>query len=157
MMITLSESIDIDRTTDQIWAVIADYRRDSAWRTGVMSMEPSPPGPVDVGTTTAEHMRLAGRTWQNDGVVTAVVPGRSFAWRTTRGADANGSRSVVGIDHASCRVTLDLDVRPHGAERLLAPLVRRLLARNLRRDLRRLRHLVESAHETTAVAGAARS
>jgi len=40
-------------------------------------MVPTPAGPVRVGTTTAEEMKVAGKTYRNDGEVVAVDPGWS--------------------------------------------------------------------------------
>lgn len=145
MTITLSTEIDIAAPAPATWAVVADYGRDPEWRHGVETMAPSPDGVVVAGTTTAEVLRLGGRTYRNRGVVTAVEPGRTFAWRTTSGADATGSRAVVPLGRDRCRVRLELRVTPHGAERLLAPVLRRMLARNLAADAGRLAVLVTSA------------
>ena len=143
--IDMHAAIDIERPAEEVWAVVADYARDPEWRTGVEAMVPTPGGEVRLGTTTAETLRLAGRTWHNDGVVTGVDPGTRFTWRTTLGADADGSRSVEASGAGSCRVRLDLRVRPHGFEKVMAPALRRMLQRNLRRDLDQLRELVTAA------------
>jgi hypothetical protein len=150
--ITLSASADLDRPAPVAWGVVADYGRDVEWRTGVLAMAPDPPGPVAAGTTTSEDIRVAGRTWHNEGVVTEVVPGARFAWRTTAGADAEGSRAVEALGPDRCRVTLTLTVRPHGAERLLRSLAARQLRRNLTRDLARLTTLLAAAPATARAA-----
>lgn len=150
--IQLSEHIEIDRPAAEAWAVVADYRRDPEWRTGVVTMAPEPVDLVAVGTTTAEELRMARRTWHNDGVVTAVEPGVRFAWRTTEGADASGSREVEGLGRDRCRVRLTMVVRPHGPERLLRPVLARMLRTNLRGDLERLRTLVRTAAASPAAA-----
>jgi uncharacterized membrane protein len=143
MAIELHHEIEIDAPARRAWALLADYALDPEWRAGVVSMEPTPPGPVGVGTTTAEVLRFAGRTMRNEGVVVAVDDGRRFEWRTTAGAaDADGAREVEALDADRCRVRLELTVRPHGVDRALAPVTRRVLDRNLRADLRRLRALV---------------
>ena len=148
--IDLTHDICIAQPAEQVWSVIADYSRDTEWRTGVTEMVPSPPGPVLVGTTTAETLRLGGKTWHNDGEVTAVVPGQRFAWRTTTGADAHGSRAVEALGDSECRVRLDLHVRPRGFERLLAPMLRRMLDRNLRVDLERLSTITVSGEAASS-------
>lgn len=140
--ITLSETLDLDVPAAVAWAVVSDYRRDPEWRAGVLAMVPSPPGPVVPGTTTVERIRVAGRTYRNDGEVTAVGPDRRFEWRTTAGAVASGARVVEVLDEARCRVRLDLCVTPTGPNRLLAPLLRRVLRRNLAADVHRLAALV---------------
>lgn len=139
----LVEHTEIDRPAAEIWAVVADYARDPEWRRGVLRMVPTPPGLVGVGTTTDEEMRFAGRSLRNLGVVTHVEPGR-FAWRTTDGAAAHGSRSVVPLTPTRSRVELELVVTPKASERAIAPLLARLLRRSLRGDLRRLGVLLES-------------
>lgn len=142
-LIDLSAEADIARPAEAAWAVVADYRLDPQWRRGVRRMEPSPAGPVTVGTTTDEVLRLAGSTYRNLGVVTAVTEGSVFAWRTTEGADANGSRKVTPLADDRCRVRLTLTVQVTGVQRLIAPLLSRMLRRNLFGDVERLRELLE--------------
>ena len=142
--ITLIHETDIDAPARSVWRVVADYSRDVEWRDGVLSMVPNPPGLVEVGTVTAEEMKVAGRTYRNDGEVVAVEPGSRFQWRTTAGAVAHGSRQVSTIDPERCRVRLELHVTPTGINRLFAPMLKRLLADALTGDLQRLRELVES-------------
>ena len=139
--ITIIETIAVDCPAHHAWAIVADYERDPAWRRGVATMAPHPNGPVGVGTTTAEELRFAGQTRRNAGEVTAVEPGRSFRWRTVEGDDAAGSRTVEPVDADHCRVTLELVVRPHGVEAILAPVLGPMLRRTVRGDLARLREL----------------
>jgi hypothetical protein len=87
-MIEVREHSEISCPAAAAWAVVADYGQDPRWRKGVETMAPRPEGIVRVGTTTAEVMRFAGRTYRNGGEVTGVEPGRSFDWRTTSGIDA---------------------------------------------------------------------
>jgi Polyketide cyclase / dehydrase and lipid transport len=137
--ITVHHDIPVEPAA--VWSTLADYRRDPEWRTGVVEMTPSPSGPVTAGTTTREVLRMGGRTWVNIGVVDAVVAERAVRWHTTEGADANGTRSVEPAGRGS-RVTLNVTVRPRGTERLAAPILRRMLERNMRHDLVRLGELV---------------
>jgi uncharacterized protein YndB with AHSA1/START domain len=143
--ITITSEHAIDAPADTVWRVIADYARDPEWRTGVISMVPSPTGTVRVGTTTVEHLRLAGREIRTEGEVTDVVEGRWFSWRTTAGAEARGSRTVEALGPDRCRLRLELTVTPHGVERVLAPVLRRMLQRNLGHDLDQLDGLARAA------------
>jgi hypothetical protein len=140
--IELINEIDVDVTPEAAWAVVADYGRDPEWRSGVVTMAPSTPGIVTGGTTTAEEMHLAGRTLRNGGRVTSVGPGLRFTWATTSGSDADGARSVEAAGDGRARVRLELRVRPHGVERLLAPVLRRIVARTVAADAERLRVLL---------------
>lgn len=147
-MIVMDATVDVDTPAAEAWAVVADYRRDVEWRHGVRSMVPSPPGPVGPATTVVEWIRAAGRTVRNDGEVTAFEDGRRFAWRTTAGVVAEGSREVVSTGDDTCRVRLELRVRPPDVFRLVPGLLRRSLQRTLTADAHRLRTLVELGPDT---------
>jgi uncharacterized membrane protein len=140
--IVIFASVDVPRPPDAVWRLVSDYRLDPLWRVGVRSMAPSPAGPVAPGVTTVEILRFGGQTYHNEGLVTSVGPGLSFAWRTIRGADADGARTVSRSGPGRCRVRLDLRVRPRGAQRMLTPLLRWMLRRNLHGDVQRLRRYV---------------
>lgn len=142
--ITLVHETDIAAPAALAWRVVADYARDVEWRSGVLRMVPSPPGLVRVGTTTAEEMKVAGKTYRNDGEVVSVEQGSRFEWRTTAGAVAHGARQVTSIDPGRCRVGLELHVTPSGVNRLLAPMLTKVLDKGLAGDLVRLRSLVEA-------------
>jgi uncharacterized membrane protein len=146
-VIVMNAEVEIDRPARQVWALVADYGCDPQWRAGVTTMDPTPPGPVVLGTVTAEILRVGGRTYRSAGEVTDVNPGSRFAWRTTSGADvdADGSRTVEPLGTHRCRVRLETRVRPLGVQRLLAPVLRGMLRRGLAADAQRLRALAEAA------------
>lgn len=141
-MPSFTASAALPCATAEAWRVVSDYERDPEWRDGVETMAPSTSGPAVVGTTTAEVLHLGGRTYRNGGVVTAVEPGHRLEWRTTSGADARGSRTVRPTGPGSCEVTLELQVRYHGLQRLLAPVLTPMLRKGLHGDLARLVSLV---------------
>ena len=144
------ETIELDVPAAAAWEVVSDYARDVEWRTGVTEMRSTPAGPAAVGTVTHEVIRVGGRTYRNTGLVEDVVPGRRLSWRTTDGARAHGSRTVDPIGDRRCVLTLELHVVPTGVNRLLAPMLRRMLAGNLRKDLRTLSLLVDAAARQAA-------
>lgn len=149
-MFSLHATRVLDARPERAWEVVADYARDPDWRGGVCEMLSDPGGLAAAGTVTHEVLRVAGRTYRNDGVVERVVPGRRLEWRTTSGAVAHGSREVRPLGTDRCEVALELHVEPTGANRLLAPLLRRVLARGLVEDLRRLDELVAAGERVVA-------
>src|SRR5689334_1712241 len=131
----------IERPVSDVWSVLADYRRDTEWRSGVTEMT-STCHPVRPGAETSETMQAGGRTCRNRGVVDEVVEQRILAWHTVEGVEAYGRRSTAAVDGGRTTVRLELAVRPRGVERLMAPILRRMLQRNLEGDLGRLADLV---------------
>lgn len=144
------ETLDIEAPAAAVWAVLADYARDPEWRADVSEMRPEPAGPAAVGTVTHEVMKVGGRTYRNTGLVGRVEAGRRLEWRTTAGADAHGSRTVEPLGGQRCRVTMELHVVPHGVNRVLAPVLRPMLVKGLRRDLQALAALVGTRTAVTA-------
>lgn len=142
--IDLAVEAVVDRPAEKIWALLADYDNDPRWRTGVISMDPRPPGIVGPGTRTRELIRFAGRTYRNDGEIVTVEPGVLLTWRTTSGADADGTRSITPLSADRSLVRLEMRIRPHGVERVFGPLLGRLMRRTMTRDLVKLRRLAES-------------
>jgi uncharacterized membrane protein len=144
-MITIRVQTEVDRPAGEVWAYLGDYRRDPLWRAGVASMSPAPAVPAEPGQTTVEQLRFAGRSYRNGGLIETVEPGHRLTWRTTSGVDAQGSRTVEELPGGRCRVLLETTVRPHGADRLLAPVLGPLLRHRQVGDLRRLRSRTEAA------------
>ena len=143
--IDFGTTVDIGCPAHEVWAVLADYDRDPEWRAGVLSMSADPPGCATPGTTTAEVMRFAGRTLHNNGKIVRVGPSCELAWRTTSGVDAEGVRAAEPRGPDRCQVRLSTRVRPHGFDRVLAPMAHLLLQRRITGDGQRLRALTEGA------------
>ena len=150
--ITIAGSIELDAASPAAWGIVSDQTRDPEWRTGVLEMTVDPAGRPFVGTTTHEVIRVAGRTYVNDGIITGLVPGERLEWRTTTGVDAWGARTVSDVGEGRCAVDLELHVVPTGINRLLAPMLRRMMSRTMHADLETLRGLVCRTVEPTATA-----
>jgi uncharacterized protein YndB with AHSA1/START domain len=149
---TFTHEISVDRPAEAVWDLVADYAHDPAWREGVRTMTPDPPGPVRPGTTTREVMRFAGRTLRIPGEVVSVEPGRRFAWRASR---ASGTRTVEPAGEDRCRVILQTTVTLGAAERLMGPMLVRMFDRRMADDLARLAALAEAAPAPAGVAAGA--
>jgi hypothetical protein len=138
--------ITIDRPADAVWSVVADYSRDRQWRRRIVEMTPDRAGPPAVGTRVREVLRLGGQEHVTDSVVVATGPGRAYRFSGT-GTDGRvvGGRSVQPVgDHASV-FRYDVQVAAPNLPRVLRPVMRRWLTHSLRRDLRRLRRMLEAA------------
>ena len=134
---------DLDVPAADAWAVLADYALDPHWRAEVVSMVPTPPGPVTVGTTTLEEARSLGSTFTTPGRVTAVDPGRSFAFEARSNTlSVVGRREVRPLGADRCQVVLDYDVRMHGAMKAMMPVMGPVFRRTVRANVDRLAELL---------------
>ena len=124
-MFSVSCSEEIQRPPQVVFAFAGDYSNDPLWR------------------TTRETMRSLGRTAVTVGEITDYSSART-AFRSLSGpVPCAGSREFVA-SAAGTRFTYSLTIRPAGFLRVLEPLLRLVLARQARTDLRRLKHLLEA-------------
>jgi uncharacterized protein YndB with AHSA1/START domain len=142
-MSALDRSIEIRVPTERVWRVVGDFDRDREWR-GVDEMVSQPPGPAKEGTRTHEVLRFLGSTYVTDAEVVEVVPGELLVFEGSGdGTTVRGSRRVVDLGDRT-RYESRLAVEVTGSMRAFAPLLRVLLGRRVRRELRRLRALLET-------------
>jgi Polyketide cyclase / dehydrase and lipid transport len=147
MTITVINAIDIDRAPDDVWAVVSDYATDTRWRKGIVEMAPDVDGPPRVGTRVREVLELAGRTYTTETAVTDVGPGLTYGFTGTgTSGRVSGRRTVTaGASGDSARFAYEVRLEPGEAiPRVVAPLLARWLRHSMRRDLRRLRRLIEA-------------
>ena len=143
--VRVEESVQIERSPAEVWEAIADYGFDREWRNGLRDMTPDPPGPPAIGTRVHEVVRNSGRDYVADTVVTELEPGvfYRFAGSGTIGG-LTGARAVRPDAAGGGAVfTYTIELEPTGGMRLLAPLVRPLVRSGLKKDLARLKAILE--------------
>jgi hypothetical protein len=138
--------VQIDRRPDEVWDAIANYAFDLEWRKGLREMTPDPEGPPAPGTKVHEVVHNSGRDYAADTVVTDLEPGASYRFEGsgTIGGVAGG-RAVRAADGGSAAVfTYTIDLEPKGAMRLLAPFLGPMVRSGLKKDLTKLKGLLEN-------------
>lgn len=60
------------------------------------------------------HVTIAGVSREFDTTITELVPNQRIAWRTNTGPDHSGAVTFHAVDHATTRVSLQMDFDPHG-------------------------------------------
>jgi uncharacterized protein YndB with AHSA1/START domain len=140
----ISESVSIARPPADVWNAIADYSFDQEWRSNLTEMTPDPPGGPEPGTKVREVVRNMGRDYVTNGVVIELDPGISyrFSGDGTIG-DVAGGRSVRP-DGNGAIFTYDIELTPTGGSRLLGPLLGPMVRSGLKKDLGRLKELLEA-------------
>jgi len=145
-MAAIEESIEISRPPEEVFRYATDFSHFGRWQQRVVSARQDGGEPLAVGTTAAVTRRVGPRqvvtteeitaldppaTWQVRG--SGSIPVTAIATGTITPLDA-GSRSLV---------TIALEFRGHGAGKLLAPLIRRQSRRQLPKDQKQLKKLLE--------------
>ena len=147
--IRVEESVQIARPPVDVWSAIADYGFDGEWRNGLREMTPDPQGPPAVGTKVHEVVRSSGRDYVADCVVTELDPGVSYRFAGTGTIGGlEGGRSVRPDAAGGGAVfTYTIEMQPTGGTRLLGPLLGPMVRSGLKKDLDRLKALLEDRRE----------
>jgi hypothetical protein len=137
-MFTVSCSEEIACPPEVVFAFAGDYANDPQWRTGVVQMAYETSGPPAVGARTRETMRTMGRTVVTVAEVTEYSTTRT-AFRSLSGpVSCDGSREFSGSPRGT-KFTYSLALRPTGPLRVLEPLLKAALSKQVRRDVLRLK------------------
>ena len=142
-MASITESVTIRRSPDEVFAFVSNYENDPTWRAGVAEMQQDPPGPVRDSARTREVIRFMGRDMVTTAAVTVEKPGRRVAFRAESGPiPAHGYREVAGRD-GETTFTYHLSAELSGFYRLMEPMIARDFSRRVARDLARVKSLLE--------------
>ncbi len=142
--VRIEESVTIRRPADEVWDAIANYSFDFEWRNGLTEMTPDPPGPAAMGTSVREVVRTSGREYVANAVITEFDPGTSY-WFEGEGTIGGlaGGRTVRPVAEGA-EFTYAIELKPTGASRLLRPVLGSMVRSGLRKDLQKLKGVLET-------------
>jgi carbon monoxide dehydrogenase subunit G len=145
-MTAVSESVEIARRPEDVFAYATDFARFPDWQSGVVSASPADSGPPRLGST-ANVIRQAGpRRLARTEELTEFDPPRRWTVRGVGGPiTAIASAAIEPLaDGERSRLTITLDFEGRGIGKLLIPLVvRRQARRQLPVNERNLKMLLE--------------
>lgn len=138
------ESVVVDASPDDVWAVISDLGSHTSWRPALKEFRQVSDGPLGVGTRIREVLEWRGREIVIDDVVTAFEPGRRFGvhggWKKAE-FDMDLLLEPVGD---STKVTMDWPLYPKSLLlKLAAPFLGGRLRKATREELELLEAYVE--------------
>ncbi len=121
------------------------FENHSRWDPAVIEMIRDDSDPVGLGTTGREVRSVPGTRVVSAVRVTTFEPDRRFGFRTTSGPMLEEADWTVDATPTGARVTMALAFTPLSRSmRLMAPLMRRLIPRNVRANSEHLRAALDS-------------
>jgi uncharacterized membrane protein len=140
-MAAITRSIVVQATPDEAFAYLDDLEAHRYWQEGIESIKVVTPGPTAVGTEVEETRVVAGgqkvdMRWR---VTEHDASSRRSAFETleSRMMKPSGVISVAPAGEFS-EIAFSMDINPVGFGRVLAPIMRRNVAKTIEGDLGRL-------------------
>jgi uncharacterized protein YndB with AHSA1/START domain len=149
-MAPLVNTVEIDRTPDEVFAYVTDPARFTEWQNTVVSAHAEDGDPVHVGSRVVMTRKMGGREQTMTSEVTEHQPPGRYAFRIIDGpVRAHGKGSFEPLDDgARTRFTFELDFEGHGIGKVLVPLVvRRQASRELPQSHANLKQRLEAAQK----------
>jgi len=143
-MATVVMTTRIDRAPADVFAVLADVSKNTAWsKTSISGRLTSPP-PVRLGSTAREVSRFMGRRIEVDSTIVAFDADRTFTFVTSSGPFPFRGSFTTESDGAGTELTSEFLAEPTGLLRFGDGLFGALIRRKFEGDLANLKRLLES-------------
>ena len=146
MAVDVLTEIEIARPRDEVAGYAGDVDNTTSWYENISSVEWETAPPLGVGSRIAFVARFLGRPLSYTYEVLDLVPGERLVMRTADGPfpmETTYTWSDAGA--GATRMTLRNRGEPAGFGKVGAPLMARSVERANRRDLARLKQILESA------------
>ena len=148
-MAPISESIEIDRKPEDVFAYLDDVKRHGEWQEQIVDVQPQDDGPLRVGSRVTETRRVPGGDRTMTYEVTEHDPPRQSSFRVLDGpVRAVGTILIEPIGGGSrSRLTFTLEFKGHGlAGKVLLPVARTQARKQIPKDQARMKELLEADH-----------
>jgi uncharacterized protein YndB with AHSA1/START domain len=145
-MAAIQESIEISRPPDEVFSYATDFSQFSSWQQRVVSARQHGGEPLAVGSTAAVTRRVGPRQVTTTEEITALDPPTTWQVRGSGSIPltAIATGTITPLDAGSrSLVTIALEFQGRGIGTLLARLIRRQSRRQLPKDQKRLKELLE--------------
>ena len=146
-MAPISESIEIDRKPEDVFAYLDDVERHGEWQEQIVAVERQDDGPLRVGSRVKETRRVPGGDRTMTYEVTEHNPPRQSSFRVLDGPiRAAGTISIAPIgDGSRSRLTITIDFTGYGlAGKVLLPVAKAQGRKLIPKDQARMKELLES-------------
>lgn len=145
MPVDVETSIEILRRRAEVAAFVSDPDNATAWYQNIKSVEWQTPRPLTVGSRVSFVAHFLGRGLAYTYEVLDLVPGSLLVMSTQEGPfPMETSYSWEETDSDATRMTLRNRGEPTGFSKVAAPALAQAMRRANRKDLERLKKILES-------------
>ena len=145
MSVDVLNEIDIDRPVEEVAAYAADPSNVTEWYVNIESVEWKTEPPLRVGSRVAFVAKFLGRTLAYTYEFVEFEPGTRLVMRTSEGPfPMETTYTWETSGDGATRMTLRNRGNPAGFSKLVAPFMASAIRRNTRKDLAKLKEILES-------------
>jgi Polyketide cyclase / dehydrase and lipid transport len=145
MAVDVVTEIEIARPREDVAAFACDPDNATAWYENIKSIEWRTPKPLAIGSRFAFVAQFLGRRFAYTYEVREWVPGERFVMSTTEGPFPMETTYAWEDSAHGTRMTLRNRGEPSGFARVTAPVMAAAMRRANRKDLRRLKQILEQS------------
>ena len=146
-MAPISESIEINRRPEDVFAYLDDVKRHGEWQEQIVDVQPEGDQPMGVGKRVRETRRVPGGDRSTTYEITEHDPPRSFAFRGIDGPlRPVGKGTIEALDGGErSRFTIEFDFESHGfSGKAMRPLALMQAKKAIPKGQQRLKERLES-------------
>jgi len=143
-MTTIETSIVIKRPVEEVFAFATDTEKVAMWAGPVAEAKQTSEGPVGVGTTSTQVTQLLGRRFESNYEVTEYQPNSRYSAKTTSGPVPIKEHLSFEAVEGGTRVILTGEIEATGFFKLAAPILTRIVQRQVENDVGTLKDLLEA-------------
>jgi len=146
-VIRVTVEVDVDRPPPQVFGYLEDVENNPKWIPNMLSCRWTTPAPVGVGSKYEQTSHFLGREIHTSFEVTEHHPGRLVTIESREGSSfpIKVTRIVDARADGGSHVREEVEGDPSGFYAIATPLLRAMVVRNIRRDYRNLKRVLESA------------
>jgi uncharacterized membrane protein len=140
----VEETVEIDTPLEEVFKYISEVGNYPQWMAHVLEVRKDTPGPPQRGDRFVVAIKSVGRRFETPYERSSYEAGRRYTDRAVGGPIPNQRwHSAFQEVPGGTRFTRAVEVESGGLLKLLEPLQKRAAARQLKKDLQTLKHLVE--------------
>lgn len=146
----VEESIEIGRPPQEVFSYVSDVSNYPEWMAHVLEILQDTPSPPHEGDRFVVAIKSVGRRFETPYERTSYKPNRRCTDRAVGGPIPNQQwQSTFEKAPGGTRLTRAVKARPGGLLKVLEPLQKRAAERQLKRDLKTLKDVLEASSSPT--------